>query len=163
MDIFISWATPKEVAAEWYIFIFVLLLLTFPLILGLDMLKAWRKKLSLVIMMGAMAGFILLSLTNVGLAWPAIVSADNGGASDTSIVAGEKVYFKYGCPNCHQVGRFGIPAGPDLEGISRKMNAERLKTYLLDYNSRGVDSVMPDYRRISPGELELLLNFLKHL
>ncbi|MHB1125694.1 MAG: c-type cytochrome [Bacillota bacterium] len=163
MDIFISWATPKEVAIQWYIFLSLLLLLTLPLILGMEAIREWRKKLSIAIIVCALSGFVVLTLTDVGLAWPAIVSSDMGGTTDPSIVAGEKVYFKYGCPNCHQTGRFGIPAGPELTGISGIMNTEELKTFLLDYNSRGVDSVMPDYKQMSPDELELLLNFLKHL
>ncbi|KKM12218.1 hypothetical protein SY88_04585 [Clostridiales bacterium PH28_bin88] len=162
MNFFISWAASKEVAMGWYIYLGVLLLLSLPLVFDLRLMKSRRKPLSIALAIGALSGFVVLSTTDIGLAWPTLVSVK--GETTPGFIEGEKVFFKYGCTNCHQVGDYGIPAGPNLAGISARKGQDILGTLIRDYEAGNLHSIMPDYRQImSPQELKLLMDFLKHL
>lgn len=166
MDFFISWAAPKEAHPGWYLYIGLLLVISLPLVLELGFLRRLRQQLAILLCVFALTGFLVLSTSDMGLAWPTIVTDitnQNDHEMRDAMVQGEKVYFKYGCPNCHQIGDFGVPAGPNLAGYGAVMNRDYLTRYMLDYQGRGLVSVMPDYRQMSEEELRLLLDFMEHL
>ncbi len=157
---FLSWATPKEVAIAWYVFVAVLLLVSIPLVIDRGFLRLIRAPLAGLLVVVSMMGFFFLTATDIGLAWPTLSIK---GETSPEVLEGEKIFLKYGCPNCHQVGDFGTPAGPHLTGISQKMDAGALADYIAGGSSGDLHSIMPDYKQMTPEELRLLIKFLSRL
>lgn len=161
-SLFFSWAASKEVAQGWYLFLGLLIVVSVWAVFDWRFLRVPRKSLSVVIAIGALFGLVMLSTTDVGMTWPNLVSAKD--AHSPEILQGEKVFFKYGCLNCHQVGDYGVPAGPNLAGISTRRDFSSGTTFIREYGQGDLHSIMPDYRQImSLEEQKLLIDFLMHL
>ena len=56
---------------------------------------------------------------------PASVSADPR-------VRGEKAFADNGCGQCHTIARKGGTKGPDLSGVGRRLDQERLRTQIMN-------------------------------
>jgi cytochrome c551/c552 len=159
----IFWATPKDVAVGWYIYLSIIILMSVPLVINLKLSKENKELLTQVLVLSTMVGFFVLVVTDVGLDWPDLISA-NKVEITPEIIQGEKIFFKYGCPNCHQIGNLGTEAGPNLAGVSLRKDREAMAIFFDDYFPGKLHAIMPNYKQImKPEELELLMNFLDHL
>ena len=71
------------------------------------------------------------------------VSIGEGETGD--LMAGKKLYRKYGCSGCHKIDGKGGVSGPDLTTVGSKLNGEQIFRVIKDSRSIKSDSKMPTY------------------
>lgn len=149
----------KEVDPGWFILVSLILLGAFLLEITTFRGKT-RRILALTVGLISAAGVFLLLLTNVGASYPLRETFLQRTEMGPWVEQGMEVYFKYGCPTCHQLNGWGTPAGPDLAGVVARHGEAWVRRYLVDPDFRGVSSPMLHYSFLTEEELAKLLAFL---
>jgi len=91
--------------------------------------------------------------------------ATAGAAAGVSEQVGLELLQKYGCLGCHRYAGKGNFAGPDLDNVGARRDADFIRQSILDPSAevaKGYRDIMPkDYgQRISPEDLDALVEFL---
>ena len=89
-----------------------------------------------------------------------ITSAGTGYTDDTVAMS---LLHVQGCKSCHTLDDKGGTLGPVLNGVGNRMTHEQLKQKLLNPKKTTPTTLMPDYRHLTPTELELLTDYLARL
>lgn len=76
--------------------------------------------------------------------------------------AGKTVVEAYECRNCHLIGEWGKALGPDLRGVTERLDAVSLRQWLRDPDSIKWNTPMPDFKLSDP-EIEAIVSYLAHL
>jgi cytochrome c2 len=75
---------------------------------------------------------------------------------------GEAILKAKGCTSCHKIKGAGNTIGPDLTGVTGRLDLETLQKRLKDPRSVNPDSIMPNYG-FSDEEIDTIMAFLKTL
>lgn len=75
--------------------------------------------------------------------------------------AGAAIVEAYDCRQCHLVGGAGKALGPNLSGVTRRLDAVSLRQWLRDPGAIKWDTPMPNFRLSDP-EIEAIVAFLIH-
>ncbi len=76
--------------------------------------------------------------------------------------AGEAVVMRYDCRGCHRVGGMGALKGPDLAGVTGRLDRVSLRLWLLDPRAIDGNTPMPDFR-LSDSEIDAIVAYLADL
>jgi mono/diheme cytochrome c family protein len=76
--------------------------------------------------------------------------------------AGTSIVAAYNCRQCHFVGGEGKALGPNLNGVTERLDAVSLRQWLREPTSIKYDTPMPDFRLSDP-EIEAIVSYLTHL
>lgn len=90
-------------------------------------------------------------------------TSQEAGAGEEQL--GLTLLQQYGCLGCHRYAGKGNFAGPDLDGLGARSDAETIRRAILDPSAeltKGFRDIMPkDYGdKISPEDLEIIVQFL---
>lgn len=151
--------TIKEIDFGWFIFVGLVLLGVALLEVGLLRGKV-KQVLAPLLVMASAAGVFLLLFTSVGASYPLRDVLARKTPMNARVEQGMEIYFKYGCPNCHQIDGWGTPAAPDMGGIVERRGERWVREYLVNSDFRGVSSAMPEYSSLREEELARLLEFM---
>lgn len=77
------------------------------------------------------------------------------------ISPGGTLFKEKGCFGCHKIGGVGSDAGPAMEGVGKKYNAETLAQYIRNPVDVDPKSAMPSQPEVSLAEAEQIAIFLK--
>lgn len=149
----------KEVGTGWFIFIACALLVA--LLLEMGAFRRWgRKVVPLLLVLACGFGVFSLLFTDLGATYPLRTVFLREVYMTPQVKEGMEIYFKYGCPNCHQLRGWGTPAGPDLAGIVKRRGEAWVKEYLVNPRFRRTGSTMLHYSFLTEDQLNKLLTFL---
>lgn len=76
---------------------------------------------------------------------------------------GQELANSLGCRGCHRIGGDGGNIGPPLDGIGKRMPAEKLRQWLLDPKSVNPKSMMPSFQKLTEADLRSLTDYLLSL
>jgi cytochrome c2 len=76
------------------------------------------------------------------------------------VASGEQMVSDYDCRGCHIIGTYGGYVGPDLRGVTRRLDAEQLDTWLRDPTSIRGPSAMPDFD-LSNSQIKAIIAYLQ--
>ena len=76
--------------------------------------------------------------------------------------AGEALAAQYNCTSCHVIQGNGRLFGPSLDGITRRIPAEKLRMWLLTPRKVNPATAMPDLN-LSDQEAEAIIHYLRNL
>ncbi len=79
-----------------------------------------------------------------------------------AVAAGEYLVGKYVCRRCHFIGDAGKALGPNLPGVTKRLDAVSLRLWLRDPSSIKGDTSMPNFR-LSDSEIEAIVAYLAAL
>ncbi len=83
-------------------------------------------------------------------------------STDPKIEWGKRVYDETGCATCHSLSGVGGSIGPKLDGVGKKLSAEKLRKILLNPKSQNPNTVMPPFEG-SEEDLDALVTYLMSL
>lgn len=89
-------------------------------------------------------------------------SVENAAKVDEKAMKGEAIVKEKACTSCHKIKGMGASVGPDLNGVSPRMDDETLAMRLRDPRSVNPASIMPAYG-FSDEEIEAIIAYLKTL
>lgn len=89
-----------------------------------------------------------------------IMSTSTSYAEDTTAL--DLIHIQ-GCKGCHRMNAQGGTSGPALDGIGKRLTYEQIKQKILNPKKNKSTSTMPDYRHLTPIELDQLIDYLAHL
>ncbi len=93
----------------------------------------------------------------------ATVGAITGEAAmDLQVQQGEALVQEKACTACHKIKGTGAPVGPDLTGVTKRLDVEIVRKRLRDPKSVNPDSIMPNFG-FSDAEIEVIIAYLKTL
>ncbi|MFA5514704.1 MAG: c-type cytochrome [Desulfuromonadales bacterium] len=101
-----------------------------------------------------MVGTTMMAIFLLSLSTVPVLAAD---------ARGDELVKSLGCKGCHQLGGSGGTLGPALDTIGKRMEKEQLRKQLLDPKALNAKSMMPSYQRLSPSELQALVDYLDSL
>ncbi len=78
------------------------------------------------------------------------------------ISAGKSVIAKYACRQCHLIGGEGKAKGPNLDGVTDRLDPVSLRLWLQDPRSIKWNTPMPNFQLSDP-EIEAILSYLNEL
>jgi len=81
---------------------------------------------------------------------------------DPKVARGKAVYDETGCATCHAIGGIGGTTGPNLDGVGKKYDAEKLREILLKPETLNPNTVMPPFEG-SEEDLQALIAYLQSL
>lgn len=93
---------------------------------------------------------------------PLVIGFERFHTDAPTAEGGRLLYNELGCANCHG-GETGLPArrGPDLNGVTRRVNATWLREFLTNPPGEHAGSVMPRLLEPNkPEDIEAVLNYL---
>lgn len=149
----------KEVSLGWFVFVSLSLIGALALEIPFFRGKA-RRRLAWTLGFCSVLGVLVLVFSDVGASYPLRTALLQKTAMTEEVKQGMDIYFKYGCPNCHQLNGWGTPAGPDLAGEVSRRGKAWVREYLVNPNFRAEPSLMLHYSFLTDAELERLLAFL---
>ncbi|MDA0305136.1 MAG: c-type cytochrome [Proteobacteria bacterium] len=76
--------------------------------------------------------------------------------------AGKTLVEKYNCRQCHFIGEEGKSKGPELPGVTKRLDAVSLRLWLRDPGSVKGSTSMPDFQ-LSDSEIEGIVSYLAAL
>ncbi|MFN2148738.1 MAG: c-type cytochrome [Anaerolineales bacterium] len=76
------------------------------------------------------------------------------------VATGEQLVSDYECRGCHLIGSYGGYVGPDLRGVTQRLDLEQLDTWLRDPASIVGPSAMPDFD-LSNSEIKAIIAYLQ--
>jgi cytochrome c2 len=76
--------------------------------------------------------------------------------------AGTSIVEAYDCRQCHLVDGEGKALGPNLKGVTERLDAVSLRQWLRDPGSIKWDTPMPNFHLSDP-EIEAIVSYLAHL
>ncbi len=79
-----------------------------------------------------------------------------------AVSAGKSIVAKYACRKCHLIGGEGKALGPDLGGVTKRLDAVSLRLWLRDPRSIKSNTPMPNFQLSDP-EIEAIVSYLKKL
>ena len=79
---------------------------------------------------------------------------------DDPVATGAELVDQYDCRGCHYLGSYGGFIGPDLRGVTLRLDEETLYTWLRDPDSVGGPTSMPDYG-LSDSEIKAITAYLQ--
>ncbi|MEO6786691.1 MAG: c-type cytochrome, partial [Chthoniobacteraceae bacterium] len=104
---------------------------------------------------------ILLTLLHAAAlrAEPLVVGFDRFHAAKPTAEGGRLLFNELGCANCH-AGETGLPVrrGPDLNGVTQRVNAEWLRKFLANPSAAHEGTAMPQL--LPAGDGDAVLNYL---
>jgi len=78
------------------------------------------------------------------------------------VSAGQSVIAKYACRKCHLIGGEGRAKGPNLGGVTDRLDPVSLRLWLQDPLSIKPSTPMPNFQLSDP-EIEAILSYLYEL
>jgi len=75
---------------------------------------------------------------------------------------GKTLVEKYNCRQCHFIGEEGKSKGPELPGVTKRLDAVSLRLWLRDPGSVKGSTSMPDFQ-LSDSEIEGIVSYLAAL
>ena len=78
------------------------------------------------------------------------------------VSAGESIIAKYACRQCHLIGGEGKAKGPNLDGVTGRLDLVSLRLWLQDPRSIKWNTRMPNFQLSDP-EIEAILSYLNAL
>jgi mono/diheme cytochrome c family protein len=76
------------------------------------------------------------------------------------VATGAQMVDEYECRGCHIIGSYGGYVGPDLRGVTLRMDESTLDTWLRDPASIRGPSAMPDFD-LSNSQIKAIIAYLK--
>jgi mono/diheme cytochrome c family protein len=76
--------------------------------------------------------------------------------------AGITIVGRYNCQRCHLIDGAGKAFGPDLKGVTKRLDAVSLRHWLRDPSSIKWKTSMPNFQLSDP-EIEAIVSYLAHL
>jgi mono/diheme cytochrome c family protein len=76
--------------------------------------------------------------------------------------AGTSIVEAYNCRQCHLVGGEGKALGPNLKGVTERLDTVSLRQWLRDPASIKWNTPMPNFQLSDP-EIEAIASYLAHL
>ncbi|MDO8586287.1 MAG: cytochrome c [Armatimonadota bacterium] len=73
---------------------------------------------------------------------------------------GAALFKANGCFSCHKLGGVGGDAGPALDDVGSRMNAERIQEQIANSKAFKPDSVMPSYSQLPAEDLRAMAEFM---
>ncbi len=99
----------------------------------------------------------------VQAAGPAAGSAGTAApAADPQVAKGAALVQAKACTACHKIHGTGATVGPDLTGVTKRLDIEIIRKRLHDPRSVKPDSIMPNFG-FSDAEVESIIAYLKTL
>ena len=86
-----------------------------------------------------------------------IASANTSYADDAAAM---NLIQIQGCKGCHRLNEEGGILGPALDGVGNRLTYEQIKQKILYPEKQKPASLMPDYRHLTPIELDQLIDYL---
>jgi len=78
------------------------------------------------------------------------------------VSAGKSVIAEYACRTCHLIGGEGQTKGPNLDGVTNRLDPVSLRLWLQDPRSIRWSTPMPNFQLSDP-EIEAILSYLYEL
>ena len=78
------------------------------------------------------------------------------------VLSGEVMVMQYECRECHLIGGKGWMDGPNLSGVTKRMDEAHLRTWLRNPEAFSESDAMPNFRLSDP-EMEAIIAYLKSL
>jgi cytochrome c2 len=78
------------------------------------------------------------------------------------VSTGKSVIAKYACRECHLIGGEGQAKGPNLDGVTDRLDPVSLRLWLQDPRSIKWNTPMPNFQLSDP-EIEAILSYLNEL
>ncbi len=83
-------------------------------------------------------------------------------AADPQVAQGEALVQAKACTACHKIKGVGGAIGPDLDGVSQRLDLETLQQRLVNPKAVNPESVMPNFGFSEP-EVDAIMAYLKTL
>ncbi len=83
-------------------------------------------------------------------------------ATDPLVAQGEVLVQAKACAACHKIKGVGGAIGPDLDGVTQRLDPETLRQRLLNPKAANPESVMPNFG-FSDAEMDAIVAYLKTL
>ncbi len=78
------------------------------------------------------------------------------------VAAGVRIIEKYNCRRCHLIGGAGKAFGPNLKGVTERLDTVSLRQWLRDPRAIKWKTSMPNFQMSDP-EIEAVVSYLVYL
>ena len=111
-----------------------------------------RIALPLILVVAALILWLLVA--------PSRLWFNRTNAIEASAAMGEQLVDRYACRECHQIKGQGALKGPNLDGVTERLDEETLRLWLRDPRAVRSGTAMPDFHLSDP-EIEALVLYLE--